>query len=1539
MANLSLNDMQYIINEASKMVLNEITVKDAYARFYKDIPTNHYESIISVIQTGGDDFNDGMVLSPESKWALAIYRKNPQQFLEDFYKLRNENGDGYLDIFVRAKERRIISGTEADLNQYKSIAELGHFVNSLDYERIMGRTKGEQSNAINAAADQADFPYEDEVWKVVIPHTYEASCYWGNGTEWCTATRETSKWYYRYTNDGPLYILINKESNDKFQFHFPSGQFMNEEDYEIDDPVLDTIRATEGLENFFKKAEPENFFSLFYQKLCKTPVLYLKCTDEGEYLLNDEGSEIAGPFDSIMGYNYGFNAKVEKDSYYNFINTRGEVILDEWFASVMYNSDSDTFRTTNNGDEYYLFTSKGKKVNEKPMRRIFSPSYGLAAVVDMHGNANYMKMSDGELIIFPEFEYEILKDTLPFMYQRGLVINHHGYTNIVDNEGNFLCDEWYKKIEYFHKSITDNFKCFFSVKNTDGLYNCLDYNGNVMYDKWFVGPVKEWFYLYGKQAPWANVKLEDGEWVRIDAMGNIYHGNKTNESKKMIGNILTEITVKDAYTKYYSDIPSRDYQRIYLMIQGDNDILLPETKWVLGLYKKKSPRLMEDLYKLKNERGDGYLDIFLRAKERRMISGAESDLNRFKSIAELGTYVSSLDVDTILGRTKGEMSNAVHGAKDDIEKLYEDEYWIVLIPKSHEASCYWAKGAHWCTAYRDSDDYFNEYSSEGPLFMNINKINIEKSSQFHFESDQFMDYYDEEIEMPILNNVGKENTALLKFYQSYLPKEQFMGLCADDLQCFSANRYAIRKDDGTYMIDDDFRIVAGPFEWIEEFNNETGFTRVHYEDGRMEVIDENGNNMLGEGCIPTSMGKAGVVFKESGDYYLRKNDGTIHDLSKYGYVETMGACSFLKVAIQKPGGKRFENVLDENLQEVFPWEYCRVGSSFLGKKRFFKIMNYDQRFNIADLNGNLLFDEWYRGISESTHIFNEPVFSLANEYVVNFARVNGEKVYDEDFIDFQFHVYNTRSGVVGICVLKNGQHCKVNKNFTLTPYNPDNFHESKLTPKDVMYIVEQTAKQLIKEIKVVDAYSAYYKDIPEDIFQKIVTTIQGNNDTLLPNTKWFLGMYRKSPDEAIRFLPNLRQEDGRGLLDTWERCVQRGVINGNQSNLSIYKTLDDWADFTYQIAVDNNVWNRSKGEWSKAVNSAKNDIEKVYEDENWFVIIPKSTDASCYWCNGTEWCTATRNEENNQFEFYSSQGPLYININKQTKEKYQFHFETHSFMNQKDEGIQKPVMEHIEGVTNGLCDFYREITKDDSMSNFFLFDYNINDETDWTWVSSMDESVAVIKIKDKGCNFFTDSEGVLSDRWFDSVSHPDDEIHFAKVYHNGGYDIFNLKERCLEFPSIAFDSIDNFNAYEDLDIFYAKAYKNNKVTLIFYLMNHNGYMTWLGRWFDWMEDFGDSPYGYLAVKNDEMWGYVNLDGEIIGDYYDGVWDWKNDYCKVENNGKYNFMNEQGDLISSVWFDECDDYINLQGKVNVEINGETLRFDVNDINDFDEDLWD
>ncbi len=86
---------------------------------------------------------------------------------------------------------------------------------------------------------------------------------------------------------------------------------------------------------------------------------------------------------------------------------------------------------------------------------------------------------------------------------------------------------------------------------------------------------------------------------------------------------------------------------------------------------------------------------------------------------------------------------------------------------------------------------------------------------------------------------------------------------------------------------------------------------------------------------------------------------------------------------------------------------------------------------------------------------------------------------------------------------------------------------------------------------------------------------------------------------------------------------------------------------------------------------AKKDVEKVYEDEDLMIITPLTQEASCKYGAGTKWCTAAR--ESNVFEYYSSQGPLYILIPKKPRydrEKYQIHIESNSIMNEKDEHIE-----------------------------------------------------------------------------------------------------------------------------------------------------------------------------------------------------------------------------------------------------------------------------
>ena len=980
------------------------------------------------------------------------------------------------------------------------------------------------------------------------------------------------------------------------------------------------------------------------------------------------------------------------------------------------------------------------------------------------------------------------------------------------------------------------------------------------------------------------------------------------EASKMV---LNEITVKDAYTKYYSDIPINIFRSINYIIQGDNDILLPETKWALNLYKKKSPRFMEDLYKLKNNKGEGYLDIFNRAKERKMISGAQADLNQYKSIAELGKFVGSLDVETILGRTKGEMSNAVHEAKDDVKKIYEDDEWLVLIPKTHEASCYWGS-EHWCTANRDDNSYFEDYTSDGPLYMNINKKDKTLSTQFHFESEQFMDYNDEDIDKPIFNHMPRSK-GLRDFYEKHLKPEQFIELQCYNLNAPNGNRYSYYTESGVYMVDAKFKQIAGPYEHITIFSLQNKLAQVRsIFDGSYNLIDESGNELLDECDLILFDNACGVVYKAHGKFFILHNGESI-------YLENVKSVlkedlSHIKIIMNDNS----VNLLDTNLNKIFPQNYKNIKAI---SKDFYIVTDFKGGTNVFK-DGKPITDEWFASVAPISYAFNNVVFKVyTKNFKINFIDTEGNRQLKNDVLEFQYTPMGNNNA--GVITTENGEKMYIDKDFNLKQYSNESIN--KLTVDDIKFIINETTKKLITEIKVVDAYSTYYKDIPEDVFQQIVTVIQGSNDILLPNTKWYLGMYKRNPEEAMNYLPDLRTETKKGLLDAYERGILRGIVNGKEANLANFKTLQQWGNFVVSLFDNNDLYNRTKGEWSKAVNDAKNDIEIAYEDDKWIVIIPKSMDASCYWGSGTQWCTATRNEENNQFENYASRGDLYININKQTKEKYQFHLADEQFMDANDEAIEIPVLETIEA-SNGLIQFYSKLAEGDDNLIFKLKCGEIRDD-DWYYNEALQESVAVVYMKGKGYNYYTYSGSFVSDKWFTNCYAPDDYIPIAKVYDNG-YNLINLNTGDLEFPNFNFDDIYEFTILQDLGISYAVARKDMKSTLLIYVNNDSSkYLTWFYKWFDYL-DVSEIESGYVTVKTNGQWAYVDLDGNVIGDTYEGIWDVANSYFKVEHKGKYNYVSiETGDEVSDTWFDDCDDEINDDYNTNVEIDGQTYQFNV------------
>jgi hypothetical protein len=149
---------------------------------------------------------------------------------EDLYKY-----NAYFKIFDRRKREYIFQ----DINQYKTSDDIAQFI--AKSVEIANNEKADPSQQRGIA--KSDKYSEFYVGSVDGFHVYElpkgrkdlygASCEIGSGTEWCTATGNTRQYFDRYISEGPLFIFIKPGSDEKYQFHYESQQFMDKNDNSV----------------------------------------------------------------------------------------------------------------------------------------------------------------------------------------------------------------------------------------------------------------------------------------------------------------------------------------------------------------------------------------------------------------------------------------------------------------------------------------------------------------------------------------------------------------------------------------------------------------------------------------------------------------------------------------------------------------------------------------------------------------------------------------------------------------------------------------------------------------------------------------------------------------------------------------------------------------------------------------------------------------------------------------------------------------------------------------------------------------------------------------------------------------------------------------------------------------------------------------------------------------------------------------------------------------------------------------------------------
>lgn len=95
-----------------------------------------------------------------------------------------------------------------DIGQYKSLTDLQNAIQV--YENRIRRTIKK--------VEGAEIIYEDDEYTIVHPTTWQASCFYGQGSRWCTASKDTSSYWNNKNLDAKLFYFLSKKlpTNNRF---------------------------------------------------------------------------------------------------------------------------------------------------------------------------------------------------------------------------------------------------------------------------------------------------------------------------------------------------------------------------------------------------------------------------------------------------------------------------------------------------------------------------------------------------------------------------------------------------------------------------------------------------------------------------------------------------------------------------------------------------------------------------------------------------------------------------------------------------------------------------------------------------------------------------------------------------------------------------------------------------------------------------------------------------------------------------------------------------------------------------------------------------------------------------------------------------------------------------------------------------------------------------------------------------------------------------------------------------------------------------
>jgi hypothetical protein len=176
------------------------------------------------------------------RYLVHWYATGSMRYLEDaskahdaimlFVKFANKikSNNALYRKEMAAGETPTVTEISTDFSRmtFSEFLDLGDELGGVKSKAVMRR----EEEQVFYDTRQADLVYNGPDMKIVSLKSQEAANYFGRSTRWCT-TSENDSMFDHYIQSGPLFVILFKGEDRRWQFQFETDQFMDERDEEL----------------------------------------------------------------------------------------------------------------------------------------------------------------------------------------------------------------------------------------------------------------------------------------------------------------------------------------------------------------------------------------------------------------------------------------------------------------------------------------------------------------------------------------------------------------------------------------------------------------------------------------------------------------------------------------------------------------------------------------------------------------------------------------------------------------------------------------------------------------------------------------------------------------------------------------------------------------------------------------------------------------------------------------------------------------------------------------------------------------------------------------------------------------------------------------------------------------------------------------------------------------------------------------------------------------------------------------------------------